>query len=131
MKRFALFAVASLMLASIADAQDKSKSAPSLRRDASTSNGATNQTPEMWFYEQERSRWEDPKEAVRRKAEFRSAQRGNRIASSHWYGMSNSRPAANPTPLFGTYSPTWVSNSFDPNRWTTARDTPNTTIIVR
>ena len=92
---------------------------------------ATMQTPEMWFYEQERSRWENPQASVRRRAEIKAAQRAQRMASAKWYGMSNSRPSANITPLFGTYSPTWGSNSFDPNRWTTARDTANTTIIVR
>ena len=144
MKRFVLLAIASLALTTIASAQDKSKNTPSLRRDPGQQRVAptqerdeivervtVTQTPDMWFYEQERSRWQDPQESVRRKAEFRSSQRAQRIASSHWYGMSNSRPAANATPLFSTYSPTWVSSSFDPYRWTTARDTSATTVIVR
>lgn len=74
-------------------------------------------TPEMWFYEQDRLRYEDSKAAVRRKAEFRAAQRQNRLASMRLYGVSNSRPTASPTPWTGTYAPTWTSNSLDPHRW--------------
>jgi hypothetical protein len=77
----------------------------------------TSATPEMWFYEQERARQESPKYAVRRKAELRSTQRQQRLAAMKWYGVSNSRPTANPTPLFSTYSPTWVSGAADPLRW--------------
>ena len=147
MKRFMLLVLASLTLAGVSEAQDRTRPG-TLRRDAGNSRPdavstvdsdvtsdrmsvSISQTPEMWFYEQERSRYEDPQAAVRRKAEFRSSQRAQRIASSHWYGMSNSRPSANATPLCGTYAPTWVSSGFDPNRWTTARDTSTTTVIVR
>jgi hypothetical protein len=79
----------------------------------------TTATPEMWFYEQERARHENPKVALRRKAELRSMQRQQRIAAMKWYGMSNSRPTVNPTPLFGAYSPTWVSYGADPFHWHT------------
>ena len=86
-----------------------------LRRDQAP--GAVSPTPEMWFYEQERTRYEDPNGAVRRKAEARAAQRAGRIASMKWYGMSNSRPVVGTTPVQGTYSPSWVSNTADPFRW--------------
>jgi hypothetical protein len=76
------------------------------------------QTPEMWIYEQERIRYEDPKMAVRRKAELRGAQRAARLAATKWYGMSNSRPSVAVTPsIGGSYSPYWGSNSYDPMRW--------------
>ena len=140
MKRLVLSAVASLALATVVYGQDDPRPAarrdvaptPSLRRDVTQEPTGLTQTPEMWFYEQERTRWENPQEAVRRKAEFRSAQRSQRIASAQWYGMSNSRPYASPTPLSGSYSPTWVSNNlFDPNGWRVGRDTNSTTVIVR
>jgi hypothetical protein len=148
MKKLVLLSIVSILFTSIANAQDKSKSATSLRRDVASPTTVTpssqdgvvpervtvsvTQTPEMWFYEQERSRWDDPQAAVRRNAEFRASQRAYRIASSRWYGMSNSRPAASPTPICGSYSPTWVSNSlFDPNQWRTGRDTASTFVIVR
>jgi hypothetical protein len=102
-------------MARIAQAQGPMSESRDLRRDQGPS--AVSPTPEMWFYEQERTRYEDSKGAVRRKAEARASQRAGRLASMKWYGMSNSRPVANATPLFGTYSPMWVSNSADPNQW--------------
>jgi len=50
------------------------------------------------YYEEQLRRYDDPKEAVRRKAEFRAAQRQRRIAAMKWYGYSASRPTVNPTP---------------------------------
>lgn len=76
-------------------------------------------TPEMWLYLQELRRYDDPQMAVRRKAEFRADQRRRRIASREWFGLSNMRPRANPTPWFGSYSPQWGSNDIlRPDRWT-------------
>ncbi|REK13035.1 MAG: hypothetical protein DWQ37_10450 [Planctomycetota bacterium] len=75
-------------------------------------------TPEMWIYEQERIRYEDPAMAVRRRAELRGAQRAARLAAMKWYGISNSRPTVSPTPwLNSSYAPFWGSNTYDPNRW--------------
>lgn len=91
-----------------------------LRRDTthpSMTRTMVTQTPEMWFYEQERSRYEDPKAAVRRNAEHRAAQRQSRIESMKWFGLSNIRPSATSTPVMGTYSPMWTSNSYNPMHW--------------
>ncbi|HEX3727339.1 MAG TPA: hypothetical protein VHV08_13895 [Pirellulales bacterium] len=85
-------------------------------------------TPEMWFYEQERSRYDDPKMAIRRRAETRAQQRQDRMASMEWYGMSNSRPAVSITPLCGAYSAFWGSNSYDPLRW---RSSASPLVIAR
>jgi hypothetical protein len=74
-------------------------------------------TPDMWFYEQESRRHDSPENAVRRKAEFQAHARQMRIASREWYGISNSRPSVNPTPVMGTYAPTWVGNSRNPMHW--------------
>ena len=80
-------------------------------------SGGVTMTPEMWFYEQERGRYDDPKMAVRRRAEARAQQRNDRLASSEWYGMSNSRPVCNLTPWCSNYSFFWGSNSYDPLRF--------------
>lgn len=80
-------------------------------------NVSIERTPEMWLYEQERIRYEDPKAAVRRKAELRAARRADRIATMKWYGMSNSRPRVSSTPTMDTYSPYWGSNTYNPYRW--------------
>lgn len=136
MHRTSLAVAVLLMIAGSTQAQDKSRET-TLRRNAApaaapAAPGTTaSLTPEMWFYQQERSHWENPREAVRRKAEFRASQRANRIASMQWFGKSNARPTASPTPFTGSYSPTWTSNNFDPNRWNTARDTSATTVIIR
>ncbi|MDH3716547.1 MAG: hypothetical protein OES79_00375 [Planctomycetota bacterium] len=49
-------------------------------------------TPEMWFYVQERRRYDDPRTAVRRKAEYRAQQRQQRIAAMKAFGDSKQRP---------------------------------------
>jgi len=75
-------------------------------------------TPEMWFYQQYQRDHQDPKLAVRRKAEFRSEQRQRRLAAMRWFGQSNSRPLAGPDPFYGDYSPGWRSNNTTfPFRW--------------
>jgi hypothetical protein len=74
-------------------------------------------TPEMWYYMQETRRYDDPKQAIRRKAEIKAAQRRDRLAALKWYGYSNSRPLAGHMPFMGSYSPTWVGNSWNPFYW--------------
>lgn len=74
-------------------------------------------TPEMWFYQQEYRRYQSPAEAVRRNAEFRATQRRNRLAAQRWFGFSNLRPVANPIPFYGSYSPAWGSNTWNPAQW--------------
>jgi hypothetical protein len=82
-----------------------------------TTTGMVTPTPEMWFYEQERRREDDPKMAVRRKAEARAQARMSRLAACRWYGISNSRPTVSPTPWDAGYSPYWGSNSYEAMRW--------------
>ena len=72
---------------------------------------------DIWFYEQQWQRYDDPKRAVRRNAEFRAAQRRYRLAAMAWYGFSNSWPTVSPLPFMGVYSPTWASSHADPYRW--------------
>lgn len=75
-------------------------------------------TPEMWLYMQERERHDDAKEAVRRKAEFRTAQRQRRMAAREWFGYSNSRPAVNSDPWMAGYSAHWsANNAMRPDQW--------------
>lgn len=74
-------------------------------------------TPELWVYSQELKRHDDPAQAVRRKAELAAEQRQARLAAMRWYGQSNSRPVANPTPFMGEYSPGWVGNGWNRYDW--------------
>jgi hypothetical protein len=92
-------------------------------------------TPDMWYYSQEKQRHDDPKQAVRRKAEFATQQRQMRIASMKWYGMSNSRPTASTTPFMDEYSPSWIGNGYHPYHWVWTDDSAAhihvTPVIVR
>jgi hypothetical protein len=102
----------------VTDAAASRREQPSLRRDvAAPTLTPPATTPEMWFYEQERVRYEDPKSAVRRHAEYRFAQQQRRIESRKWFGLSNSRPVASPNPWYDSYSPMWVSNTAYPYEW--------------
>ena len=82
------------------------------------SSSLSEMSPEMWLYTQEMRRRDDPKEAVRRKAEFRAAQRQRRIAAREWFGYSNSRPRANLDPWNTSNSPHWTANNaLHPDQW--------------
>ena len=74
-------------------------------------------TPEMWFYEQQMKRYNDPKEMVRQNAAMAAAQRKQRLAALKWYGYSNSRPTVNPTPFGASYAPTWNNATIRPWSW--------------
>jgi hypothetical protein len=74
-------------------------------------------TEGMWYYLQEMQRRDDPREAIRKRAEFKSQQRQYRLAAQKWFGWSQSRPSASPTPTMGVYSPTWVGNGVSPYEW--------------
>lgn len=82
------------------------------------SPGEVKTTPEMWFYEQYRRDYENPKMAVRKNAEFRAAQRQRRMAALKWFGFSNQRPLAGCDPYHADFSPRWTSNNgVYPFRW--------------
>lgn len=75
-------------------------------------------TPEMWLYMQEVQRHDDPKMAVRRKAEYRAMQRERRMAAREWFGYSNSRPTVNADPYTAGYSAHWsANNAMRPDQW--------------
>ena len=74
-------------------------------------------SPELYFYLDQQRRHDDPKMLVKANAERRAQQRRQRIASRRWYGLSNARPVANPTPWFGTYSPMWSGSFWNPFVW--------------
>jgi hypothetical protein len=74
-------------------------------------------TPELYYYLSELRRHDDPKQAVRRKAELKAAQRNERIAAMKWYGLSNARPQASAMPFTDFYSPAWVGNGYNRFEW--------------
>lgn len=90
----------------------------------------TSPTETMWFYLQQQKRYDDPQIAIRRKAEWKSAQRRLRLASQRWFGYSASRPIASPTPMMGVYSPMWIGNGTDPFYWVGAGFATRTSVRV-
>ena len=75
------------------------------------------QTEDMWFYLQELRRYDDPQVVIRNKSEKKAEQRRQRLAAMKWFGWSQGRPSASPTPWSGVYSPSWVGNGTDPYQW--------------
>ena len=65
----------------------------------------------------------NPKMIVQQRAMAHGQQRSNRIAALNWYGMSNSRPTASPTPFTTLYSPAWQSPGGKPFSWYSGRPT--------
>ena len=142
MKRM-LFTVALLALtcASVAQAQQPlaNNSLPELKVTGSTSDrvpaSLQNVAPEVWVYMQERQRYDDPQQAVRRKAEQRALARTGRIEARRWYGLSNSRPTAAVTPMMDLYSPAWRGGGQHPFEWMDVQNVPQTatrgTISIR
>jgi len=84
---------------------------------SSVRTGEVQATPEMWFYEQQMNRYNNPQEMVRQNAAFDAAQRKQRLTAMKWYGFSNSRPMVNPTPFGATYGQTWTSATVKPYSW--------------
>lgn len=117
MKRTSIAVSVVVLVAIPALAQDQSGSKRPVF-EGSISPGELTPTPEMWFYQQYRNDYQDPKMAVRARAEFRALQRQRRMAALKWFGFSNQRPQCSSDPFHGDWSPTWRSNhTFYPSRW--------------
>lgn len=105
-----------LLLASPTLAQEAMTSTASPNISSGESNitllpSSVQATEKMWFYQQEEKKRLSPAQAVRRKAEFKSAQRRARMAAMKWFGYSNLRPRVSPDPINGSYSPYWAGNN--------------------
>ena len=119
MSRILLLGVAALaMLIQTAAGAERPVAKGHAKPETVVSPGEVTPTPEMWFYEQYQRQYEDPKNGVRAKAEFRADQRQRRLASSKWFGISNQRPKASTDPYDGDYSACWSSNNpQNPMQW--------------
>ncbi len=112
-----LAVLATIWLASAGLTQAQESGRKPLIYGGEMSMGELTPTPEMWFYQQELRQFQDPHAMVRRRAEFKAAQRHARIESSAWFGIYNSRPTTQYTPFMGgTYGPAF-GGSRDFNRW--------------
>jgi hypothetical protein len=100
--------------------------AQDLGRDNSPADGERDQT----WYRQPTTYQSDTRAIIQQKAQVRAAQRDARLASLSWYGMSNSRPTAAPTPFTSLYSPVWQQPGGRPFAWNTAC-WPTSVVYVR
>ncbi len=99
-----------------APAQNNNES--TMRFSGGITPGEVTATPEMWFYQEQMNRRDDPKEAVRRKAEFRTSQREARLASRRWFGISLMRPTTSTAIMDGEGAAVWTGNDpWYPYRW--------------
>jgi hypothetical protein len=87
-------------------------------------------TPEMYLYLHEQRRNDDPKQAVRRKAELKTAQRNQRLAAQKWFGVSNARPMASAQPFMDLYSPRWIGNGYNSFDWVGAQNGVAPIVVV-
>jgi hypothetical protein len=75
---------------------------------------------ESWYYQpstEPTTYQPNPKAIIHQKALARSQQRSDRLAALNWYGMSNGRPTAAPTPFTSLYSPAWQTPGGRPFAW--------------
>jgi hypothetical protein len=72
-----------------------------------------------------------PRTLHQQNAIARGQQRQARLASMAWYGMSNSRPTASPTPFSSMYSPAWQMPGGRPFAWHNYSPWPTTYVYFR
>lgn len=127
MKKLILcLSVFSMLLCGTAMAQQRAnRTTPQL-----PNNISPRQYAEILQYLQQMQSYNDPKQVVRRNAEFRAEQRRARIATRKWFGYSNARPIAAVTPYMSTYSPMWGGNGWHPFIWSGGGHHHSTAIIV-
>ena len=80
--------------------------------------GLDEEREDSLYYQQPTYR-PDPRAIIHQKAQARAFQRQSRLASLSWYGMSNARPTAAPTPFTSLYSPVWQMPGGRPFAWHT------------
>ena len=82
-----------------------------------------------WDYKPSYVYQPNPKAIIHQKAQARALQRLSRMTAMRWYGMSNERPTASPTPFLGLYSPVWQVPGGRPYAWN-YRGTPSVLVFT-
>ncbi|MCA9186382.1 MAG: hypothetical protein R3E01_26415 [Pirellulaceae bacterium] len=114
MKRIALLGLAFFLFTGRVGAQDSFRTEID---DAVLPVPATVETSEL-SYTQSASRYEDPKTAVRRNAEYRATQRRSRIAATSWLNESKLRPEVFTPPWYSyTSNSPWAVHPYVPSSW--------------
>ncbi len=80
---------------------------------------------QSWNREHRDDNKQDARALVQKKAQARAEQRNDRLASSAWYGISNSRPSGSATPFTSRYGSRWEMPGGRPYSWYPAYTRPN------
>lgn len=80
---------------------------------------------QSWKREQKTNTKQDALAIVQQKAQARGEQRMDRLATSSWYGISNSRPSGSSTPFTSRYGTSWEMPGGRPYSWYPAYARPN------
>jgi len=86
---------------------------------------------QSWNREQKSATKVDARAMVQQKAELRAEQRNSRLASSAWYGISNSRPSGSATPFTARYGPVWEMPGGKPYSWYPPNTQPGFFVYLR
>jgi hypothetical protein len=95
-------------------------SGPAWAEDLDRPEDARQDLGQSWYYQQSTAYQPNPRAIIHQKAMARAQQRAHRISSMNWYGMSNLRPTASPTPFMSMYSPAWQMPGGRPFAWYTS-----------
>lgn len=80
---------------------------------------------QSWSREQKSNTKQEARAIVQQKAQARAEQRNDRMATSSWYGISNSRPSGSSTPFTSRYGSSWEMPGGRPYSWYPAYARPN------
>ena len=80
---------------------------------------------QSWNREQKSNTKQDARAIVQQKAQARAEQRNDRMATSSWYGISNSRPSAARRRSRSRYGSPWEMPGGRPYSWYPAYARPN------
>jgi hypothetical protein len=80
---------------------------------------------QSWSREHRADSKQDARAIVQHKAQARAEQRNDRLATSSWYGISNSRPSGSSTPFTSRYGSSWEMPGGRPYSWYPAYARPN------
>jgi hypothetical protein len=100
---------------------------PCFAKGAPMNTDAGEESHEQSWNREQRSntKKEDARAIVQQKAQARGEQRNDRLATSAWYGISNSRPTSSATPWGSRYGSQWEMPGGRPNSWYPAYARPN------
>jgi hypothetical protein len=96
-----------------------------------SASGSEESREQSWNREQKPATMMDARALVQQKAELRAEQRQNRLATSAWYGITNSRPTGTATPFTARYGSVWEMPGGKPYSWYPPNTQPGCFVYLR